>query len=163
MRGLPMDLYVRSLREKFFIPEEAAKHFRPFTDANYTDPRSFVIFDDAKSYFARSNRKYDIIVSEPSNPWVSGVSSLFTREFYARVKGQINPGGIMVQWIHTYSFNEALLASVVRAMRESFPEYVVYAANNGDLIFVASPSGPVPPLTDAVFKMPNAAKLLERL
>jgi spermidine synthase len=142
---------------------EGARHFRPFTDANYEDPRSFVIFDDAKSYFARSNRKYDIIMSEPSNPWVSGVSSLFTREFYARVKGQINPGGVMVQWIHTYSFNEALLASIVRAMRESFPEFVVYAPNNGDLIFVASPSGPVPPVSDAIFSMGGVRKLLERL
>jgi len=142
---------------------EGARHFRPFTDANYEDPRSFLIFDDAKSYFARSSRKYDIIMSEPSNPWVSGVSSLFTREFYARVRGQINPGGVLVQWIHTYSFNEALLASIVRAMRESFPEFVVYAPNNGDLIFVASPSGPVPPVSDAIFSMGGVPKLLERL
>ena len=85
---------------------EGARHFRPFTDANYEDPRSRIIFDDAKSYFARSGRKYDIIVSEPSNPWVTGVSSLFTREFYARVRGQLNAGGVLVQWIHTYSFND---------------------------------------------------------
>jgi predicted membrane-bound spermidine synthase len=142
---------------------EGAQHFRPFTDINFQDPRSHIIFDDAKSYFARGKRKYDIIMSEPSNPWVSGVSSLFTREFYARVRGQLNPGGVLVQWVHTYSFNEALMSSIVRAMRESFPEFVVYAANNGDLIFVASPSGPVPPFDAAVLKNGGVPKLLERL
>jgi predicted membrane-bound spermidine synthase len=142
---------------------EGARFFRPFTDANYEDPRSHIIYDDAKSYFARSKRKYDIILSEPSNPWVSGVSSLFTREFYARVRGQLNPGGVLVQWVHTYAFNEALMASIVRAMRESFPEYVVYAANNGDLIFVASPSGPVPPLSSEMIRTGRIPKLLERL
>jgi spermidine synthase len=119
---------------------EGARNFNFRNQRAFSDPRSHIVFDDAKSYFARSGRRYDVIVSEPSNPWVSGVASLFTREFYARVRGQLNSGGVLVQWLHTYSFSEGLLASVVGAMQQSFPHLALYAANNGDLVVVAATS-----------------------
>ncbi len=142
---------------------EGAQHFRFFTEPAYSDPRSHVIIDDAKSYFARSQRRYDVIISEPSNPWVSGVSSLFTREFYKRIRGQLSDGGLLVQWLHTYSFSEPLLASVIAALRESFPEFVLYAANNGDLVVVASPHGPVPPLKADIFSLGKLPAYLSRV
>lgn len=142
---------------------EGARAFAPVTHAAYDDPRSHIVIDDAKSYFARSGRKYDVIVSEPSNPWVSGVSSLFTREFYVRARSQLNASGIFVQWLHTYAFNEALLASVVRAMREAFADFVVYVSNRGDLIIVASASGPVPPLRPDIFRMQGLAAMLDHI
>ncbi|MDH5247348.1 MAG: fused MFS/spermidine synthase, partial [Betaproteobacteria bacterium] len=64
---------------------EGARLFGAIVEPAFTDPRSRIVIDDAKSYFARSHLRYDLIVSEPSNPWVSGVASLFTQEFYARV------------------------------------------------------------------------------
>ncbi len=67
----------------------------PADGCGIRDPRSHIVIDDAKSYFARSDRRYDLIVSEPSNPWVSGVASLYTREFYQRIRGQLNPGGVL--------------------------------------------------------------------
>jgi spermidine synthase len=140
-----------------------AQAFRFFTEPAYSDPRSRVIIDDAKSYFARSTRRYDVILSEPSNPWVSGVASLFTREFYARVSGKLNDGGILVQWLHTYSFSDALLASIIKAMRESVPAFVIYAANSGDLVVVASPSGKVPPLDPAVMHLGRIPEYLGRI
>ncbi len=122
---------------------EGARLIRPLTDAAYADPRSHLVIDDAKSYFARSDRHYDLIVSEPSNPWVSGVSSLYTREFYQRIRGQLKPGGLLAQWIHVYSFNSRLFASVLRAMRESFPHFAIYAANGGDVLIIASADAPL--------------------
>lgn len=142
---------------------EGAHAFRYITGRAYDDPRSHIIIDDAKSYFARSRRRYDVIVSEPSNPWVTGVSSLFTREFYARVVGQINPGGLFVQWLHVYSFSDPLLASVFRAMRESFPRFEVYSSTDGDLVVIASPAGPVPPLRPDVVDMPGVRPMLARI
>jgi spermidine synthase len=142
---------------------EGARHFEFFTRAAYTDPRSRIVIDDAKSYFARSQRRYDVIVSEPSNPWVSGVSSLFTREFYARIRGQLASGGILVQWLHLYSFNDDLLASVLAALRESFPAFVVYASTSGDIVVVASHSGPVPPLRGDLFAMERVRASLARI
>ena len=67
---------------------EASRGFMPRNSSAFADPRSAIHIDDAKTYFSTSNRLYDIIISEPSNPWVSGVSSLFTREFYGRARGR---------------------------------------------------------------------------
>ena len=142
---------------------EGARNFNFRNKRAYDDPRSHIVIDDAKSYFARTGRKYDVVVSEPSNPWVSGVASLFTREFYRRVRSQLNEGGVLVQWLHTYSFNEALLASVVSAMQESFPHLALYAANNGDLVLVASTSqAAMTPHAD-LFAVPGLAAALDQL
>ena len=65
---------------------EAARGFMPRNSAAFADPRGAIFIDDAKSFFSTHNRRYDLIISEPSNPWVSGVSSLFTREFYRRIR-----------------------------------------------------------------------------
>lgn len=118
---------------------EGARLFGSAVERAYTDPRSRIIIDDAKSYFARSSLRYDLIVSEPSNPWVSGVASLFTREFYRRVKQQLAEGGVFVQWLQIYEFNDALMATIFRALDAEFGDYVVYAANEGDMIIVAAP------------------------
>src|SRR5690606_27889614 len=61
---------------------EGARNFGSRVVRAYQDPRSVVHIDDARTYFSTGRRRYDVIISEPSNPWVSGVSSLFTKEFY---------------------------------------------------------------------------------
>ena len=65
---------------------EASRGFLPRNSAAFADPRGAILIDDAKSFFSTRNRRYDLIISEPSNPWVSGVSGLFTREFYRRMR-----------------------------------------------------------------------------
>ena len=160
--GSPLVRRVDTIEIEPSMPE-GAHLFRFITSRAYDDPRSHIIIDDAKSYFARSRERYDVIVSEPSNPWVTGVSSLFTQEFYARVVGQIKPGGLFVQWLHAYSFSDPLLASVFRALRESFPRFEVYSSTDGDLVVVASPAGPVPPLRPDVLGMPGVRMMLERI
>jgi predicted membrane-bound spermidine synthase len=122
---------------------EGARLFGDMIGPAYTDPRSRVVIDDAKSYFARSAHRYDLIISEPSNPWVSGVASLFTSEFYQRVKRQLAEDGLFVQWIQTYEFSDPLLATILRALDGEFADYAVYQANGGDMIIVAG-NGPLP-------------------
>jgi len=116
---------------------EGAKHFQSVVSAAFTDPRSHIVIDDAKSYFARNGVKYDIIVTEPSNPWVSGVSSLFTEEFYQRVSRSLSADGVLVQWVQLYEFDTRLLSSIIAAMRTVFPEYEVYTDEN-NIIMVAA-------------------------
>ena len=116
---------------------EASRGFMPRNANAYADPRSHIVFDDAKTYFSTHNRKYDIIVSEPSNPWVSGVSSLFTGEFYRHVRRYLSPGGVLVQWFQLYEIDISLVASVMVALGENFPDYAVYAATSGDMLIVA--------------------------
>jgi len=103
----------------------------------YDDPRSQVRFDDARRFFASGQRRYDVIVSEPSNPWVSGVASLFTREFYAFLHGHLAEDGVLVQWLQTYEIDDALLATMLAALLEQFPDTEAYLAHNVDLVLVA--------------------------
>jgi spermidine synthase len=122
-----------------------ARSFFPRNIRAYRDPRSRVFFEDAKSYFARHGRLYDVIISEPSNPWVNGVAGLFTTEFYRDSKRYLAPGGLFVQWLHVYELNDRLLGSMLAALGENFADYEVYAANAADLVVVAVAQGRVPP------------------
>ncbi len=65
--------------------EAARKGFGPRISNVFEDPRSHIVYEDAKTFFASTREPYDLIVSEPSNPWVSGVASLFSDEFYGRI------------------------------------------------------------------------------
>jgi len=139
---------------------EAARGFAPRNSSAFADPRGRILIDDAKTFFSTRNRRYDILVSEPSNPWVSGVSSLFTREFYQRIRGHLNPGGILVQWFQLYEIDASLLASVMQALGQAFAHYSVYAASGHDLLIVAS-MDPLPQLASAaLFEQPSVAQEL---
>jgi predicted membrane-bound spermidine synthase len=142
---------------------EASLRFAPRNSNAFADPRSHIVFDDAKSFFSTYDRKYDIIISEPSNPWVSGVSSLFTGEFYRLARRYLNPGGVLVQWFQTYEIDTSLVASVLRALGESFPDYAVYVATNNDLLIVGGDAQTLRrPLAD-ITAMPGVARELRRV
>jgi hypothetical protein len=142
---------------------EASRSFAARNASAFADPRSRIVFDDAKTYFSTHNERYDIIISEPSNPWVSGVSSLFTTEFYRHVRRYLNPGGVMVQWFQLYEIDVSLVASVLRALADNFPDYAIYAATDSDLLIVAGdPETLARPLAD-VFQMPGVAAELRKV
>jgi spermidine synthase len=117
--------------------------FYPVNRRVFDDPRSRIVIDDAKSFFAAANARFDLILSEPSNPWVSGVSGLFTTEFYARIRGYLAPGGVFGQWLHTYELSDGLVLNVLAALHENFPDYRVYLINGGDLLVVAAATAPL--------------------
>jgi len=101
------------------------------------DPRSQVHFDDARRFYASGRRRYDVIVSEPSNPWVSGVAGLFTTEFYRFLHGHLAEDGLLVQWLQSYEIDDALLASILAALLENFADARLYLAQDNDLVVVA--------------------------
>lgn len=141
---------------------EAAKLFRPANARVYADPRSLFVVDDAKSYFASAHRRFDLILSEPSNPWVSGVSGLFTLEFYERVGSMLADGGVFGQWLHLYELNDGLATSVLTAIDSVFPSYEVFFTSGADILVVAS-NGPVPPPDWSVTDFPGIAHDLRRV
>jgi predicted membrane-bound spermidine synthase len=121
-----------------------AMAFAPRVLRPYQDRRSHVFYEDAKSYFARYGKRYDVIMAEPSNPWVNGVASLFSTEFYRDTKRYLAPGGLFVQWLQLYEFNDQLFASILGALRENFSDYEIYESNPGDMLVVAVAEGRVP-------------------
>lgn len=110
----------------------------------YTDPRSHIVIDDAKAWFASRGRQYDIIISEPSNPWVSGVGALFSTEFYQFIPQQLNPDGLFVQWVQLYEVDDHLVSSVLNALTPAFGDYAAWLSNDVDLIIIATPGKQLP-------------------
>jgi spermidine synthase len=122
---------------------EAARWFMARTARAYQDPRSRVHFDDARRFLASQTEPYDLIISEPSNPWVSGVASLFTQEFYGQARRRLAADGLFVQWIHLYEMSDALLAQMLRALQQEFPHAELYLTNTADLV-IAAGTRPLP-------------------
>lgn len=138
---------------------EGARQFGAFVASAYEDPRSRIHIEDAKSFFARQPRSYDIIISEPSNPWVSGVASLFSEEFYGQVQRYLAPGGIFLQWLQGYEISPYLLGSVFNALGGKFSDYRLYATLDGDFLIVATAEGTLPPLDGSVLASPKLGPL----
>lgn len=118
-----------------------ARRFSGRNERLYADPRSQIHIDDAKAYFAAAGRRYDLIVSEPSNPWVSGVAGLFSVEFYRHAVRHMAPDGLFAQWLQIYETHPERVASVLKAVGEVFDDYLVVALDVGDILIVARPQG----------------------
>lgn len=142
---------------------EGARLFGKHVERAYRDPRSHLHIEDARTYFAANRARYDIIVSEPSNPWVSGVASLFSREFYQFIPHHLAEGGLFVQWVQLYEINDELVASVVHALSETFVDYRIYLAYNNDMLIVARADGMVGDIKPEVLSTPTLQTELARL
>ena len=145
------------------VVQAAAAHFRRFNWRALDDARSRIHYDDAKSYFSAQPVRYDVIVSEPSNPWVSGVAGLFSYEFYRDVRRYLRDGGLFVQWVNLYEMAPLLLATVVVALDANFEDYEFWLANDSDLLIVAAHNGKVPRAAAAAFENAELAGELARL
>jgi len=140
-----------------------AEKFRPHNERAYADPRSHVVIDDAKTYFSTQREKYDVIVSEPSNPWVSGVAGLFSDEFYRLVRRHLAEGGVFGQWLQLYEIDLPLVVSVLKALEANFSDYVVYASTRFDLLIMARNGGAIGTLDLRSLTNPEVAESLARI
>jgi predicted membrane-bound spermidine synthase len=141
---------------------KASRTFLPVNRRVFEDPRSVFVIDDAKSYFAATRRKYDLILSEPSNPWVSGVAGLFTVEFYQRVRRYLADGGVFGQWLQVYEMDDNLVLSVLAAIDEVFEDYEIFITGSSDLLVVAS-AGRLPAPDWSVVDFPGIREDLRRV
>ncbi len=116
-----------------------SKGFMPYNKRVYEDNRINIVFEDARTFFYTGQKKYDVIISQPSNPWVSGVSSLFTEEFYTSINRFLKPDGLLVQWVQLYEFNSSLLLVILKALSNVFPHVKIYdVQDGGNIVIVAS-------------------------
>ena len=142
---------------------EGARVFGQRVGRAFDDPRSHLHIEDAKTWFAANRKRYDIIVAEPSNPWVSGVASLFSAEFYRFVPRHLQPGGLFVQWIQLYEIDDELVASIVNTLAGSFADYRAYLSNDADLLIVARADGTLDDVHAQVLATPALATELARI
>jgi predicted membrane-bound spermidine synthase len=132
---------VETIEIEPLMVEGARMGMMPRNRAVFEDPRSVIHIEDAKTFLSTHGRRYDIIVSEPSNPWVSGVATLFSEEFYRHTVRHLEDEGILAQWIQLYEINLPLVASIVRAMSGVFEDYAVYNIDSSNILIVAKKSG----------------------
>jgi spermidine synthase len=103
------------------------------------DPRLKLYVNDARSALNKSLKKYDAIVSQPSHPWTSGASNLYTKEFFALVKSRLNENGVFVQWIGMRFVDEKLLKSLLVTLNSEFQYVEIYQPKSkGGLLFLSS-------------------------
>lgn len=136
---------------------QGSREFYPANRRVFDDPRSAIVVEDARTYFAAAEGKFDMIVSEPSNPWVSGVSSLFTTEFYRHIRRYLADDGVFGQWFHLYESDDALVLSVLAALHENFPSYEIFLVDAADMLVVASASEVMPQPDWGVADLPEVS------
>ena len=121
------------------------------------DLRVHVTFDDARNFLFTTRQKYDLIISEPSNPWIAGVATLFTREFYEAVHGRLAPDGVFVQWMQAYSLYPEDLRMLFATFLSEFHGTTLWHGDAPDLILMAPspPSGEILQRAQALYGLPR--------
>jgi spermidine synthase/tetratricopeptide (TPR) repeat protein len=127
---------------------EASAYFARFNGLRYeerggrtwlAEPRVELIFNDGRNHLALTSRRYDVIASEPSNPWIAGIGNLFTAEAFATCRRALNPGGIMCQWLQRYEIGEREFKSVLATFAREFPHAQLWCVLPGsDYLLIGS-------------------------
>jgi spermidine synthase len=120
---------------------EASRLFREPGDVPLDDPRARIVVDDGRMHLAAAREPFDVVVSQPSNPWVAGNNNLFTRDFYRLVRSRLSPGGVFCQWIQMYEVSPETASALLGAFRAEFPGAFVFQTARADLVLVAPGGG----------------------
>jgi spermidine synthase len=129
----------------------------------FEDPRSHIVLDDAKTFLASAHEPYDLIVSEPSNPWVSGVATLFSDEFYGRIAHYLADDGYFAQWMQVYETNTGIIASVIKALSPHFGAYAIYNVDDVDMLIIATRGAQLRSPDDGLLQSPLMRAELARV
>jgi len=118
---------------------EAAKFFNKENRNIYQNPKVKIIIEDGRNYLKRPDQSYDLITSEPSNPWMKGIGNLFSTDFYQLCRRRLKANGIMCQWIHSYSISPKVFKMEVNSFRQSFPYCQLwYIPQGADVLMIGS-------------------------
>src|SRR5207302_8840096 len=117
---------------------KVAKMCAPVNQDALANPKVHVTIGDGREVLLTTREKYDLIFSEPSNPYRAGVAGLFTREFYQSVENRLQPGGIFLQWVQTYDIDDRTIEVFYRTLGSVFANIETWQTQEGDLLLVAS-------------------------
>jgi len=112
----------------------AAHYFEEANHGLLSDPRFHLLLGDGRTYLQQTSRSFDLIVSQPTNPWVAGVTNLFTREFFRIARERLAPGGVLAVWVQGYAMHPDDFKSIIATFREIFPRCQLWeeSAGGGD-------------------------------
>ena len=103
------------------------------------DPRVRLDFNDARNTLLVEPTRYDLIVAQPSHPWLAGAANVFTRQFWEIVKLRLNERGVFAQWVNLFKMDATTLRSLLQAFYQVFPQGMSFAnLHTGDLILIGA-------------------------
>jgi spermidine synthase len=117
---------------------EASRFFASIHGDVLKDPRVKLVIADGRNFLLTTPESYDVIISEPSNPWIGGLASLFSVEFFRLAEQRLRPGGIMLQWLQGYNLLPGDFQMVVRTFRTAFPATTIWSTTRGDFLLVGT-------------------------
>lgn len=122
---------------------EASDYFRDENRGILKNPKFHLTIDDARNVVQHRDRQYDVITSEPSNLWMSGVANLFTREFFQSTHKRLAPGGVLCQWLHLYQISAHDVLIFLKTIHSVYPHFAVWI-DDSDMLVIASDRPVVP-------------------
>ena len=144
----------------------ARQFFGPYTDDALEDPRVKLIIGDGRLHLEHTDQKYDVIISQPSNPWIAGASALFTREAFSAMKDVLNPRGVACIWFQGFRMPTENVQSLCRTWADVWDHCSMWSSTiEGELLFVGSEQ----PLEidfdhlHARYQFPNIAAKMRRI
>jgi len=117
---------------------DASPYFAPINGNPERDPRTRLLLEDGRIHLKYADQAYDVITSEPSNPWMAGIANLFTADFYRSVRSRLTPGGIFAQWIQEYDISEETFRAILGGLQDAFPHVILFRTAPGDFMVMAS-------------------------
>jgi len=119
---------------------EAGKYFRHVNHSPLKDDRMQPVESDGRNYLEYTNQTYDVIVSEPSNPWIAGVASLFTVDNFKAIKSHLADDGVFAQWVQLYEMRPNNVRRIFNTVLEVFPQVHAFTSypRGSDVILIAA-------------------------
>ncbi|MEI6633049.1 MAG: fused MFS/spermidine synthase [Chlamydiota bacterium] len=132
---------------------EAAAYFAPENHHVLKDPRLRLFIEDARTFIRRTGRKYDLIISEPSNPWMSGVGDLFSIEHFRACLAALREDGVMAQWVHTYEMDDDTFKMIVKTYCSVFPNVTLWEVTGNNVLLLGTRHGLKPDFGESELRM----------
>ncbi|MGH8923011.1 MAG: spermidine synthase, partial [Actinomycetes bacterium] len=122
------------------VVDAGTRFFGAYNHHPEKDPRVRVIIGDGRNFLTQSDDRYDVIISEPSNPWITGVSNLFTVDYWKLARARLADDGVFCQWAQLYEMSSANIKIILKSFAEVFPYTYVFSAEDlsSDVILVAT-------------------------
>jgi spermidine synthase len=119
---------------------EASHFFDSVNQRPLENPKVRALAGDGRNFLSQRSDLFDVIISQPSNPWITGVSNLFTREYFQDIKARLRDDGIFCQWAQLYEMAPWNIKAIYRTLAQEFPYVMVFAAEDlsSDTILIAS-------------------------
>jgi spermidine synthase len=112
-----------------FIPPASTEYFGEQNNRVKNDPRTHIIYDDARHYIYTTKDTYDVITTDPIHPWVKGTSTLYSKQYYELVKQHLKPGGVVAQWLPIYDSDPETIKIELATFFDVFPQGSIWSNN----------------------------------